>query len=264
MDGASRCLGCKVDVTLGGRTYLLHPLTLGDLGTIEAHLLAERGNPLQTLADAMSSSEDPSSPFFKALWEVAQLDVRSDRGQRCMTIAQIEAWIREPAGVAFTAWLLLHTRRGPAFEFLEDARRAVRAWTALEVQHFLRRRDVASGTDYLGALDWPADAEGRKGKEEKPRWFPWKSTMRKLLNEGVTWDFLRDLTVFQLRVLMARDGELGGVARVSPAKVQEMRETIWKAHGIQAPPEAKRPAPTTTIRERLIAAGKFKPRAEDK
>ncbi len=201
-------------MTVGGRTYFLRPLTLADLGAIEFHLLAARGNPVERVQAAMPDlAGDPEAA--RHLMALATDDLRRDRAHRYVRAGDLLAWIDTQDGIAYTAWLLLRAIYPADFGRLDQAAAVFGAATEAEREEFRRRRDLISGLDATAAADWPTRDELSEVETHRPTWIPWKQWARSLIAEFMGWTLphLAGLTLYQARLMQAGERELGGVVR---------------------------------------------------
>lgn len=97
--GLNRPSGAGVTVKLGGRTLILRPLGLKDLGLIESEILAKRPNPLRVVAELKDelSQDEYDRLMTKAYEDAIQAGKATDK--------EITTYMDSPEGVAFSTWL---------------------------------------------------------------------------------------------------------------------------------------------------------------
>lgn len=146
MDGLARAAGSGMDMELGGRTIMLSPLTLNDIGTVEQHLLAKRKNPLQIVAEAKQYLSDED---YKMLLSRAYEDARKDNK---ISPAELSAFMDSLEGVVYTIWLC--SRKNHPELTLEWFNETINSMAQQggdeQIQEIIRRRDMASGLDEMG------------------------------------------------------------------------------------------------------------------
>lgn len=203
MDGLFRCLTVPVGVTLAGRDFAIHPLTLAGFAQVELHLMAGRRSPID---DAAGQPE--------CVQQAAMDEVKADRSQRVIRLTDLYRWLDCREGLAFTGWLCLQCHGRAAFPTLTAAQRFFTSLTLAERLEFVRRRDMASGMDLLAGLDWPGSPSG-----ETSTFVNWKRIFR-WFAESFQWtpEQVGKLTLHQVRLYRAPENQLGGRARMSPAE----------------------------------------------
>lgn len=216
MDGLGRAIGAGSSVTLGESTYLMSPLTLGMIGTIENHLVAERVYSIDRIAELGRMMND--ADLINAQMERAKRDLRKDRTSRIVTVGDLQDYLGEMSGVFFSAWLCLRPNHPRLFETLEDAQAIVTEASNEQIANFVRHRDIASGLHLISNLDWPEARSGRRNDDpflkKKYRPIPWKSIFRKLAEaRNFSKHEIYDLTLYEFNVHTADEADLGGIRR---------------------------------------------------
>ena len=245
MHGLGRALGCGIPVTLAGRTWLLGPLTLGVLGTVENHLLARRGTPEESLVRGMG--DGINSALGLTLLKESRDDLRRNKGLRVIEVEELWEFLDGREGMAMVAWLCCQDAGGrPAWRTLEQAAAAVRRASAEERVEFRRRRDIAAGTDAAAVADWPAAGTGMQS-----RWMAWRKVVRDMAEAMQPVGVLRGITSYELRVLTADPDTLGGIKSV-PAMGGQTRKGRRHEKGL---PTAAKPT-AAGVNEGIAAAAK--------
>lgn len=143
MDGIYEMAGSPVPVTIGGKQYLLGPLTAEDEGTIELQILSERRKPADVLAEMLHKMQPEQQ---RMLLEIAWTDeVRGPRVKR----RDYYEWLATKRGRLFRLWLLFK-RNHPEI-------------TQREVERLLEQDSIAaaeSAGQPLGNSSPPVEAGG--------------------------------------------------------------------------------------------------------
>jgi hypothetical protein len=225
VDALCRAIGAGIPVTLASRTYLLAPLTLGDLGVIEHHLLAQRLNPIESvLAATEQLAAHPD--LQRELIERAALDLRRDKTANKISPQRLMTWLDSMDGEVFTGWLGLRKEYPQRFDVLERVQKLFARATKTERREFRRRRDMATGVDMNSLADWPTK-EVSKAEEDarRPRFIPWRRMVRKLMIDyGLSLTAIAGLTQYQVKMLSVADEDLGGIVRMSAAEHRQWRK----------------------------------------
>jgi hypothetical protein len=265
LDGLCRVAGGLVDVTLGGREYLLRPMVLRDFATVEFHLLAASGTPLDAAARVLpilAGQPDARRRLIERAREAARTHRRFVR----RTWEDVLNWIEKPDGVTYTGWLCLLAGRGRRpLATLGAARKLFAGASEAERLAFAQRRNLVSGLDDSAAADWPqpkaggvaappalderllsgctpaaaeklrrqfaehhrreADAE-RQTKERANRYSPWKKQVVELLRDAYGFDFETVAGLTLYQWRLARAGD-GELGGVARMSMAEYQ--AWKA-----------------------------------
>lgn len=166
MDGICRIVAAPVDVRLGRRDYWLYPLTMFDLGSCEAHLLASRSTPLEDVlsqAPTLSAYPELARDFLRR----AYIDTFGDHRRNKILCDELMDWLRKPEGLVFSLWRCLRDdadRRVP----LRRISAALKDASADDLREIQRRRDMVSCLDLLASMDWPDEPD--EDEEETPEW----------------------------------------------------------------------------------------------
>lgn len=239
MDGLCRCVPVTVEIALGGRDFRVRPLTLAGLAAAEAQLLLERPAPTAALGQF-------AAPVRELIVDQLVHDLRADKARRCVSQADLLAWLDTAAGGTFTAHWCLR----PRFATTAAARAFLEKLNADELQLFLRARDAVSGLDLLANLDWPDS-----GERPDTRFIPWRRLLRWFADEHHwTPAQVGKLTLYQLRVLRAEERELGGRARLAPGEALAYAGTNRQRHRPEQMParqQARRWFQSTTRAQRM-------------
>lgn len=143
MEGLARAAGSGVPIKFKGETIILPPLTLGDLGTIEQHILAERPNPLDLVKDVI---KDLPADLAKDLLDKAYKDAKRTRSA---TAEEVAEYLDTLSGLAFSFWVALQKKYGDRFK-LEEVYEIMAAMDEKELEKMRQARDQASGLDERG------------------------------------------------------------------------------------------------------------------
>ena len=218
MDGLGRAIGAGSAVALNGKTYLIEPLTLRDIGRIENRIVATRVYPIDTLLEMANKLSDPK--VVEGQIELAVKELRKDRTARIVTVEEFDKWLVTGEGIVFSGWLCLRKNHSQ-FDTLEDALGLFAKASSEEITAFVRHRDVISGIHLLAVLDWPEN--GRRGKRaddpfenRKYRPIPWRAMIRKLAEARFfSKHDIEDWTLYEYNVQTMDENDLGGVRRMS-------------------------------------------------
>jgi hypothetical protein len=206
MDGICRVVGSGIPVTLAGATYLLSPLTLSDIGTIEQLLLSRRPLPIDTAYRMASVIKDRD--LQSHVLELAQKDMRRRKSLNKVAWSVIADWIDGDEGTEVTAWLCLQRHHPIRFETQEQVREVLALCKADELERFRKLRDQVSGLHWFSAIDWPksrateSSGEGGKGPPEKGNWRQW---IRRVMDAypGLNPIHVREWTIDMAKAVLA-------------------------------------------------------------
>ena len=217
MDGLSRAAGTRWPCKWKGKTYWAEPIRLWVLAACETHILLQRKTLVDQAADASEVVGDRQY-LAEEVYKKAYAKMKKDRDSRIVTIDELQKWMCEIEGIAFTMWCLLG--KYPKFESLETLQNELMNTEADALRKFCRDRDRASAMDSLANMDWrsPLDLQklrppGRTGRsdEKGPKYMPWKRILRELGKEyGWTPEMIMNMTLYQLKVFTTSEEELGG------------------------------------------------------
>jgi hypothetical protein len=217
MDGIGKVVAACAPVPIAGRTYLLAPLTLARIGAVEQHLLDLRRHPVDMIEPALAAAGD--GVLARLLYLEAYEEIEANKLHRLIPFDDFRAWIDTADGVAMTAWLCLP---GGPFPALEDAEAWVMRASRAEIKRVIRVRDLVSGFDLLSRLDWPLQPDS--GGDAAGRFIPWKKLFRVLIDEHHwTPAMIGELTLYQVKLLRAREVELGGVMQMDRGEAVFLR-----------------------------------------
>lgn len=213
MDGLCRAVGSPMPCFLDGTTYLLKPLTLGDLGSCEFEILARRFNPydaVRAIVDVFPEEE----ALCREYHDLAVKEVRNDRNLRQVTVEELMEWMYTAHGVIFTGWLTLWIGKSrPAFNTYEEADEFFRLLDNEEIIEYKRRQEMVSGLDLLSQMDWP----GRDTHNDNVRRHSWRKSVQSMATSyRIPADQMAVMTLYQFKIYCADEAELGGVSRVAP------------------------------------------------
>jgi len=159
-----------------------------DLASCEAHLLAERRNPLDGVLDAlpaMRCSIGAKRRLLDRAWQETWLDPWVNRVRH----AELFAWLKTEPGLLFSARLCLRTDRGSRLDRRQVERLFGRC-SPEEAAEYLRRRDQVSGLDLLARVDWRLSSQPKldwKGRlnhaADQPR--EWRLLLRNFAQQGL-------------------------------------------------------------------------------
>ena len=142
MDGLGRAGASPVVIRLGGKDYLMHPLTLRDFGTVEQHLLSQRPNILKEVAEA-SAGLPPEQA--KMLLDRAYEDMKKGNTIPATEVAEC---VDTFEGMVFTVWLSLQKEQKDIT--LDEVMELLSSMSEEEMENLKNQRDVASGLDAAG------------------------------------------------------------------------------------------------------------------
>lgn len=133
-------------------TYELSGLTLDDLGLIEQHLLSMRVAPEDVLERLAARVKNPL--ILELMVNATMREIK--KGYNKVTNHELAEYVDTPEGTMHTFWLCLR-KKNPQFDTLEKAKAAYEKLTAQEQADFVRRRNLASGTDAMGNSTGPTE-----------------------------------------------------------------------------------------------------------
>lgn len=119
-------------------------MNVNDFGEIEQHLLAMRLNTEDVLPKMLQGLNPMQQEM---LIKVAYNDAK--KGYNRISAHEMAAWVDTTEGIVFTFWITLR-RNYPEFDTLEKARQLFDRLTEQEADDFVRRRDLAGGSDLMG------------------------------------------------------------------------------------------------------------------
>lgn len=218
MDGLGRAIGAGSSVTLAGKTYLIEPLTLKDIGRIENRIVASREYPLDDLLEMANSLTDTEP--VESLIKQAVNDMRKDRVSRIVTVQQFNEWLATTEGVVYTGWLCLRPNH-PEFSVLESVLALFAEAGQQEIKDFIRNRDLISGFHLLSVLDWPDSSKSKRRQNDpfadnKYRPIPWRSIFRALAeNRFFSKHEIESWTLYEYNIQTMDESSLGGTKRMS-------------------------------------------------
>ena len=129
---------------MGGRDYLVEPLQLGDLGTIQNHLALKHHDLLGAAGRAAIGL--PPDVQKMMIGEA----VREHRRTSEVTIDDCLAWATNTLdGLAFTFWLLIE-KKYPGALTADRMRALLVAMSLPELQQMSRKLATAGGVDQVG------------------------------------------------------------------------------------------------------------------
>lgn len=219
MDGAARALGCACPITLQNTTYLLEPLTIGRLGILEAHILAQREYP----TDCLLQMHNASKVMVQALYERALADLRRDKLSRIVTVHDLNAYLFSDEGVVMAAWLCLRPNHPDVFATYQQTHAILLDASEQERFYMLRVRQMVSGLDLLARLDWENESPQQPlKKSDIYRPTSWRKLIRDFA-EGLFYslDDIKQLTLYQLNIYTSDKKALGGLQKLSPAEAMQ-------------------------------------------
>lgn len=207
MDGLGRAIGAPGTWRAwSGEMYLVSPLTLGDLGTVENHLLAQRQHPLEIIESELHKLPDDAHRTF--LIDRAKSDLRKKKF--IVTVSELMEWIETWEGTQFTAWLCLRQHHE-----LSCYQAGALIRDECDGTSFRRVRNLISGLDRATLYDWPdpkyADTDDKKSKPLAYRQLVQSLT----IDIGMSIDSIRQLTPYMIKVLCSDKDILKGTRKVS-------------------------------------------------
>lgn len=233
MDGLSRACGSPAPVRLLGKTWLLEPLTLRRLGSIEAWLISHRDLPTDKLK--IFQIEGMSQEIFDRLQEQAIDEIRSDPLLRIVTSDELHDYLWTEEGIQLSSFLCLKPNQPEVFGTLEATIEILNKSEQIELERLLKVRGMISGIDLLSQMDWRSNRFEKTGQtvsrgQEKYEQMPWRRIFRKFAEERMsgpeTW---RDITLYELNMLTCGERDLGGVQKVdNPVEVQQLQREAGK------------------------------------
>jgi hypothetical protein len=204
----ARACGSPIPFRLDGDMTLLHPLTLGDLGIIENHLLEE-------------------SLEVSAAFEAASLDEKgflTEEQRRALAdgcvvpLSKIRAFLRSVQGATMSLWLCLRCQRA-----WKQCAADIQGWKPEETSHFCLVRDTISGLNTLAEHEWPQlprktlDEMERLGTLQEMAAKPkqWKQGMSIAADMGkCNFADIPRMTIFQYQILTSTAKRLDGIAEL--------------------------------------------------
>jgi len=252
MDGASRAFAAPTTVTLGGVEYTVRPRVAAYYGEMEAHLLSKRENPMQVAKESIVGETDPA-----VITQIIEVAMAERCRAKSVTRRELAEWMDSMDGTAFVSWLQIRhndptynesnpggsaTTITPAFikeKMLDDFEQALNAIIATIEGISIEDAMVAAESQIidrvqsqlgawvrrgrLGKLDWPEpDGGGGPGDLDKP--IPWRRIIRRLANDfGFTAAEVGQMTLYQIKIFLRNEKDLGGEYLVSAAEWRRMK-----------------------------------------
>jgi hypothetical protein len=215
VDGVGRMMGGNY-IRLAGVAALMRATTLRHIAICENWLLSNKPN----LADAVTEGalRIGTEELARRVRERAIGDIKRDRSLRVITADRLQDWLESIDGLSLTAWLSLRGRHPLAANGFEEIKSHFRTHRD-EAVEFKLRRDVCSGMDLLGHLDWPEPYRGpNPQKVPKPKYIAWRKMFKFFAQEyGFSPREVGCMTLYALNTYcMDNDNpSLGGTASVS-------------------------------------------------
>lgn len=167
MDGLSRAIGSPSTLTIKGKTYQLDPIETKKYGEIENHILAQRKDPFEILADP-NIAKLPERMQDRIVKEATT----QARASNTVSPHELGLWMDTYEGMQYTFWMSIRGNH-PEFEHLEDAAKLFTEWMEevgeQAIKEYQRKRDQSSGTDMMGNSTGRTmtETEGPAESEEK-------------------------------------------------------------------------------------------------
>ena len=154
-NGLTRAVAAPTTVELDGKTYIMEPLTLKDMGTLESEYLKDKPNPIKAVAEMreLLDQEDYDKLLAQAYKDATAVNKATSQ--------EIADWMDSSQGVIFSVWLSL--RKNHPELTREDAEKVINKMGQQELEKLAEQRDVTSGLDELG------NSTGRSTGPEKEK-----------------------------------------------------------------------------------------------
>lgn len=217
MDGLCRAIGAAIPCPVAGKTYLLRPLRLIDIGTIEFAILSHRRTPLEQVQPGV---EKLPEHLRQKVVDMALADTKANfRRYGRVRAKEFHDYLFTGRGIVLCLWLCLCTTQGPVFACREEAAAVYRKMTDRDKAEFVRRRDMVSGIDLISQLDWPESSVSIK----TDYFTPWRKMIAEIASEwNIGEDVVSQWTLYQFKLHTTPKEELGGVV-FEPMTVEQAK-----------------------------------------
>jgi hypothetical protein len=191
MENSYLSTGSPVPFECFGDLTLVYPMTIGNLGTVEAYLLAKPN----LLKKRLVKLNVPDR-YMHVFESVTSKQVKK---RRSYTFEDLNDFLLTLEGLILSLWLELRGQKT-----FKECKTEVTSWDTEKTSEFVVARDIISGFDWRAIREWKGISFwGEDEKEGKSKRQNWKWLVRQICEAltGVVPSDVADWTFYQLRLM---------------------------------------------------------------